>query len=34
MDAWLHEDNDMHFDTSVRIIINGVRAEIESKRRT
>ena len=28
MEAWQAEDNDTHFDTSVRIIINGVRAEL------
>lgn len=30
-DAWMVEDNDMRFDTSVRIIINGVRAEGDSR---
>ncbi|MCB9076369.1 MAG: TetR/AcrR family transcriptional regulator C-terminal domain-containing protein [Anaerolineaceae bacterium] len=29
MDAMQGEDNDIHFNTSVRIIINGVRAEFE-----
>lgn len=27
MSAWWQEDNDTHFDTGVRIIVNGVRAE-------
>ncbi len=28
LEAWQDENNDMHFDTGVRIIINGVRAEL------
>jgi TetR/AcrR family transcriptional regulator, tetracycline repressor protein len=31
MEAWKDEDNDMHFGTGVRIIINGVRAEQDSR---
>ena len=31
MEAVQGEDNDMRFNTSVRIIINGVRAELESR---
>ncbi len=32
MSVWMDEDNDTHFDTSVRIIINGVRAELNASR--
>ncbi len=31
MGAWIIDDNDQHFDTSVRIIINGVRAELAAR---
>jgi TetR/AcrR family tetracycline transcriptional repressor len=30
MDAWWEEDNEAHFGTGVRIIVNGVRAEMMS----
>jgi TetR/AcrR family tetracycline transcriptional repressor len=30
MEAWMLEDNDTHFDIGVRIIVNGVRAELKS----
>jgi len=30
MEAWRGENNDTHFDTAMRIIINGVRAEINA----
>ncbi len=33
MRAFMSEDNDMHFDTSVRMIINGARAELDSQSR-
>ena len=31
MAAWKHEDNDSHFGTGVRILINGVRAELRTE---
>lgn len=30
LEAWQDENNDMHFDIGVRIIINGVRAELNT----
>lgn len=32
LDTWLNEGNDIHFDTGVRIIINGVRVELDAQR--
>jgi Tetracyclin repressor-like, C-terminal domain len=29
MEIWMQEDWDTHFDTSMRLIINGVRAELQ-----
>lgn len=33
MGAWIDEDNDMRFDTSVRIIIDGVRVALDASQR-
>ena len=30
MQEWQGENNDMHFDAGVRILISGVRAELAS----
>ena len=31
LEEWQNENNDMRFDTAVRIIINGVRAELNAQ---
>jgi TetR/AcrR family transcriptional regulator, tetracycline repressor protein len=31
LEEWQNENNDMHFDTAVRMIINGVRAELNAQ---
>jgi len=31
MESWQELNNDIHFDTDVRIIINGVRVELDDQ---
>jgi hypothetical protein len=31
LEEWQNENNDIRFDTAVRIIINGVRAELNAQ---
>jgi TetR/AcrR family transcriptional regulator, tetracycline repressor protein len=31
LEEWQNENNDMHFDTSVRMILNGIRAELNAQ---